>query len=86
MRKFISFFLKKSKSNGMGSIKECIEVIESFGFKGSDSLFTKGDCFILIMEDKIKLWYNIPGIDKEYIGPPLPSKDQLRKFVKENTF
>lgn len=70
----------------MNNLQECIEVIKEFGFQGEDFLFFKGDCCIWIMDDTIRLWYNIPGIDKEYIGPPLPSKEELRKFIKQNTF
>lgn len=70
----------------MNRLQDCIEVIKEFGFKGEDVQFFKDDCCIMIMDNLIRLWYNIPGIDKEYIGPPLPSKEELRKFIKENTF
>jgi hypothetical protein len=70
----------------MNNLQECIEVIKEFGFEGEDVQFFKDNCSILIMDNRIRLWYNVPGIDKEYIGPPLPSKDKLRKFIKENTF
>ena len=70
----------------MNRLQECIEVIKEFGFEGEDSQFFKGDCCIWIMGDTIRLWYNVPGVDKEYIGPPLPSKEELKKFIKENTF
>jgi hypothetical protein len=70
----------------MNSLQECIELIKEFGFEGEDVQFFKNDCCIMIMDNQIRLWYNIPGIDKEYIGPPLPSKEELRKFIKENTF
>lgn len=70
----------------MNESQECIEVIKEFGFEGDESLFFKGDCCISINGDRIRLWYNIPGIDKEYIGPPLPSKEELRKFITANTF
>ena len=70
----------------MNRLQECIEVIKEFGFEGEDVPFFKDDCCIMIMDNLIRLWYNIPGIDKEYIGPPLPSKEELIKFIKENTF
>jgi hypothetical protein len=70
----------------MNRLQDCIEVIKEFGFEGEDVQFFKDDCCIMIMDNLIRLWYNIPGIDKEYIGPPLPSKEELRKFIKENTF
>lgn len=70
----------------MNSKQDCIEVIKELGFEGDESQFFKGDCCIWVMEDNIRLWYNIPGIDKESIGPPLPSKEDLRKFIKNNTF
>ncbi len=70
----------------MNRLQDCIEVIKEFGFEGEDVQFFKDDCCIMVMDNLIRLWYNIPGIDKEYIGPPLPSKDELRKFIKENTF
>lgn len=68
----------------MNDVQECIEVIKEFGFQGEGSQFFKGDCCIWLMDNRIRLWFNIPGIDKEYIGPPLPTKDELRKFIKQN--
>jgi hypothetical protein len=70
----------------MTKLQECVEVIKELGFEGEDFQFFKGDCCVCIMENSIRLSYNIPGIDKEYIGPPLPSKDALRNFIKQNTF
>jgi len=70
----------------MNALQKCIEVIKEFGFEGEDFLFFKNDCYICIQDNRIRLWYNVPGFDKEYIGPPLPSKNKLRKFIKENTF
>lgn len=64
----------------------CVETLLDLGFKGEDTHFEKGDCHIQIIGEKIRLWYNVPGIDKEYIGPPLPSEEELKRFVKENTY
>ena len=70
----------------MNKLQELIEIIKEFGFEGDDSTFSKGNCYISISDEKIKLWFNVPGIDKDYIGPPLPSKNELKKFLKETTF
>jgi len=71
--------------NSKSSQQICVETLFELGFEGNDSFFVRGDCYVSIMGDKIRLGYNFPGIDKEYIGPPLPSAAELKKFIKENT-
>jgi len=63
-----------------------VQVLFENGFEGEGEHFKKGDCHVWFMGERIRLWYNIPGVDKEYIGPPLPSKNEFRKFLKEVTF
>lgn len=64
----------------------CVETLIASGFQGAGSHFDKGDCHVWIMDDKIRLSFNVAGIDKEYIGPPLPSAEKLKSFLKENTY
>ena len=72
--------------NSKSSQQICVETLLELGFKGEESHFDKGDCHVWIMGDKIRLAFNVPGIDKEYIGPPLPSATELKRFIKENTY
>lgn len=86
MASFLNRILRIFKMTNKTSYQVCVETLLELGFSGADSHFEKGDCHILIINDRIRLSYNVPGIDKEYIGPPLPSAKKLKKFISENTY
>lgn len=64
--------------------QECEQTLKNMGFIGEDGQFERGKCHISFIGDMIRLSINIPGVDKEYIGPRLPSGEELERFVLRN--
>jgi hypothetical protein len=71
----------------------CKRAVRSLGFKATygDSVYFKHcgslDCMITISEKRVKLKvYSSRGgySESEYIGPPLPNKEDLIAFIKSN--
>ena len=58
----------------------------SLGFTGEHCHFKRGICHVTIIDNKVRMSLNYPGVDKEYFAPPIPSADELVKFIKAYSF
>ena len=88
----IKWFKNKFKSNNQ--LNTCIKTIKKYGFEKSSLTHTYHkdfgtfDCEIWIRNDRIKLLVFAKKHDyyeSETIGPPLPTKDELIRFINQNT-
>ena len=64
-----------------GSKQECEQILRKLGFNGDYGQFGKGNCQVRIIGDMIRLSVNVPGVEKEYVGPPLPTAEDLEKLI-----
>ncbi len=87
-------WFKKIFNKNNNEDDNCKKVIRKFGFKQNlwSGAYHKDygtfDCLIWILNDRVKLKVYAKGhsySETEFIGPPLPNKEELIAFIKSNT-